>query len=240
MKKNLLFFVATVFAFLMATAGAYSQSLELLSSEPNLQGNPGAEVKSHLELKNTTTSDLNFKIRATKKNLPEGCTYYFCDLLLCNAPTTGDFLESVADNTLAADATTGEACYLGVNIGDESTGQIVITYSAYVSADTDDKVEYDITFDIISSVKDEIQVPLTAGPNPAGNYIVFNNMDQLSMYNTAIYVYDMNGKLVASEQHSSGNQTLTVNTMNYQNGTYFYSVVSNLEIVKSGAFIVNK
>jgi Secretion system C-terminal sorting domain len=238
MKKNLLFVLAAILLFAFSASASYSQSLELIDNEPHVAYTLEDEgIKSHLEFKNIGMDTVTFSVAVIVKQIQPGSMYYFCDLNACWPDKDIDF--STSGNVLAPDSTTGAACYVGFKHNGVS-GKNIFNYKVTNANDDSDSFDFDITFDFINGIEDEVQVPLVAAPNPASDFIVFSGFEKLSVLGTSLYVYDVEGNLVANELNINSNPTLTLNTMNYQNGTYYYSIVSGTSIIKSGAFIVNK
>jgi Secretion system C-terminal sorting domain len=238
MKRSINLTIAALLFLVFNSYSGYSQSFELLSKDTLvIYTLDDTTIEAHLEFKNTSMDTVKFIVEITIKEIQDGSKYYFCDFNTCWPPMDHD--KTSSGNSLAAGATTAKSFYVGFKHRGIS-GKNVFNYKVTNISDESDSFDFDITFDIASGIEDELQVPLLTAPNPASDFIVFSGFEKLSVLGTSLYVYDVQGNLVENELNINSNPTLTLNTMNYQNGTYYYSIVSGTSIIKSGAFVVNK
>ncbi len=85
---------------------------------------------------------------------------------------------------------------------------------------------------------DELKAGLHIYPNPANQYISFDNRDRDI---TGIVVTDLTGKVVMEEDYSSGSANLkSVNVSGLQNGIYLVTVFDNNGSAKSDRLIINR
>ncbi|HEU4716703.1 MAG TPA: T9SS type A sorting domain-containing protein [Bacteroidia bacterium] len=80
----------------------------------------------------------------------------------------------------------------------------------------------------VNNTADEVNL-FTATPNPANNSS-FINFNLKNAGDVTLNVTDVNGKVVYSENQANqaaGNHTIEVNTTDFANGVYFYTVTAN-------------
>lgn len=87
-------------------------------------------------------------------------------------------------------------------------------------------------------LNDEIQLasPVRVYPNPATSVI---NFEMDAFVGSQLSVYDLNGRVVASQMLSGGNNSVGIDNLN--NGIYFYDIQTSEGIsVSKGKFVVSK
>lgn len=126
---------------------------------------------------------------------------------------------------------TGDVCAVALGIGSASIGNAFADDAT--AADNSTCTAYTVT--AVTGIEDEVISEISAYPNP-----VVNSLTIALGNNTAesINIIDMTGRTVETIAVSNG--TETVDMSNYNNGVYFYQVVSNGVAIKTEKFIVAK
>lgn len=109
---------------------------------------------------------------------------------------------------------------------------VVFVSSSFTNANVNTELYIDdisFEFDYLS-VNSTERIKMNMYPNPATDYMVINPADQSEVYD--IMVYDMNGKLLKSAEHLTGDTQLSVSDL--AAGTYF------LKLKQSGNELVRK
>lgn len=105
-----------------------------------------------------------------------------------------------------------------------TNGNNVITYANY-------QLSVQVGVNEQSIAKKELDV----FPNPASDKINISGI----LTESYVFIFDVNGKLIEKGKLKKGNTT--INTSNYESGTYFYQVIAmNGKPLGSGKFMVSK
>ena len=93
--------------------------------------------------------------------------------------------------------------------------------------------EYD---KLLSLEKSSEKIVVSVYPNPTSEFITID-LGAFDTKETSIQFYQLDGKLIYTAKIT--NQKTTIDIKSLGSGTYFYSILSNQDIVKSGKIILN-
>lgn len=239
--KNLILF----FAALVLISHAFSQSFELYfegaALEPNaeitLSAHPysGLMVLDTLDVKNISdvTSEV-YCVRTIIENV-EGTDNSFC-WGSCYPPYVDTSAITV---TILPQHTSYE--FVGDHYPNGLTGEMKIKYTFYDSHDYGNQTSVFVNYDATSTGGlDEKTSPYTmseAYPNPA-NHLVSIDYDFTEIYSSSIVIYNLLGTVVEKIDVSGKEGRARINTSDYKEGIYFYSLLLNNEVISTQKLII--
>jgi photosystem II stability/assembly factor-like uncharacterized protein len=88
-----------------------------------------------------------------------------------------------------------------------------------------------------SSVYDKVveHSKINVYPNPANDYIIFDGKD---LNKSSIIVYDIQGKEIIDLKHVGSNNLYYLNTIQLNNGIYFYTILNSDGNIQKGKFVI--
>ncbi len=245
MKKTLQIMALFTFLMIFSFANSLSQSLELTGPENDpdiISCDPEDNmVESEPIVKNTTNSELNFRVSITPVHLVDGHKFSMCDMNTCY-PEYTEYFVTPQNNTLAAGASSGHSIYIYLSPnGVKGTTELKIRF--FNVDNVDDYVEYTVKF-AVGPIDVNNQQIVKFGleslmPNPANNFInlKFNSSNQL---NVNLKVYTENGSLVKSIVIPTQSSSYLMNTEDLQNGRYYFIMNKGTDKPEQGNFIISR
>ncbi len=241
--KKLLLLLVTVFIF----SGLFSQSLELYyegdpidsMTEITLTAHPdsGMMIIDTLDVKNISEVTLNvICVREIIENI-EGTVNSFCWGGLCYPP----FVDTSSNAaTIESQAMAYE--FSGDHDPNGFTGTTKVKYTFYNTENPDDYVAVIVNFDAVgsSSVSTfQEQLALSkAYPNPANNFVSVDYDIKGIKENSHIAFYNLLGSKVKEIELTESSGTLTINTSDFIEGIYFYSLMIGNEASQTQKLII--
>jgi hypothetical protein len=234
MKKVILFlFIAAIGTFAVKAQNGieiteYGQSVDL-SGDTLFVVAPSYDMFDvEMVVTNNTGSDVSWKIRRVRLDVPEGwadgCCWGHCtDPFggLCFSSGQMNFADYTMPNSANVAILDGECGKLKPQIdpNDFVSGQAHYRY--YVTADGSTYVDsIDVMVDFVASLQQQvIELPaMTIQPNPASDYAVINvtGIDGATMK-----IVDVLGNVIAKEAISG---TKKLDLTNFRNGVYFVMI----------------
>lgn len=177
---------------------------------------------------NASGSDIDMKFRRVILSSSATMTDQFCDNYLCY-PTSGNDWTTPASNTIAA----GDSSLMKPLLDFSAGGDIHLRY--YVLDVSDNKLDsVDFTISNTLSV-DEVDIAFSSYPNPANDnfYINFQGNEGV---NFGLVIYNVVGEEVMRKSLSNGTNKINVDALN--NGVYFYSIVTNDDVIETKKLVI--
>lgn len=190
----------------------------------------GYNVYMHVE--NTSGSTMDIKFRRVILNSTGGSfTDQLCDDFLCYNCSGTDWTSPQSISIDNADSTimkpvfnfsTGGSAEVRYYVLDAGNGDAIV-----------DSVDLHLTS--VLSVEEDINISLSAYPNPASDefFVNFNGNEGM---NFNLVVYNVIGEEVMHRNIVNGLNTITVADLN--NGVYFYSIVTNNDVIETKKLVV--
>ncbi len=239
MKKiiSTLFFIAMVFSV------AFTQNLEVYFEnellEPGQEITIGGEATSSaividaIDVKNITSTGMHVKCARTDIDIVPGTTNSFC-WGLCYPPTTDTSAVSVM---IDPDGIYDE--FSGDYYPDGNEGESTIKYTFFNEENPSDNVSIIVKYSTLVSVPDPLNFKLSAAyPNPANSFVKFDYDFNETPANSKVVIYDLLGSTVKEIGINNTFGSLKINTSDFKEGIYFYSLVVNNEPAKTQKLII--
>ncbi|MBD3636167.1 MAG: T9SS type A sorting domain-containing protein [Crocinitomicaceae bacterium] len=179
---------------------------------------------------NTSGVTQGYKFRRVIESQSATFTDQFCDDNLCYSCSGTDWVSPAPVTVVAGDSTLFKPIY---NFTDGGTA--TIKYYA-LDVNNGDQIIDSVTIQINSSVGiEEVDVSFTAYPNPvADNFFINFNGNEGLTFN--LVIYNLVGEEVLKSTLTNGTNKLSLASLN--NGVYFYSIVTNDDIIETKKIIV--
>jgi len=241
MKKLLL-----LIAFIGFTAYGFSQSMVFnLDGEPlengatiQVLGDPSTGLNIVAEFTVTNSSDKAISVGARKVindgDTITGTSNYFC-WGLCLPPFTYELSYGIMEA-----GTTSEEPFQADYMPNLIPGISIITYELWDENNTTDVTSVTVEFNASPAAIDEelSEVSFSAAyPNPANNHVSFDYNISGNKENK-VTVSNMLGQIIYETYLTKSAGTLNLNTVDFQEGIYFYTVTSGRELITAKKFIV--
>lgn len=245
MKKILL--LSLVFAGFTAN----SQSFEIKDDNNNVingqlvsitgSNAPFSTISGHAKVKNTSSQDLDVKVKRYELNVVPASQNYFCWFVCYGAITAGDkpLFPTVSDpqfnhfRTIEADSTDNSLAFYHKPEG--TTGTSLYRYVVFDGNNPNDSAYFDAEFVVgFDGVNELPTINTNHYPNPANNNLTITIDGKTSGLN--LIVTDLLGKTVANKSNLSGINNIDL--ANYNNGIYFYSITNSKGVLTTRKFIV--
>ncbi|MBK9192368.1 MAG: T9SS type A sorting domain-containing protein [Crocinitomicaceae bacterium] len=192
-------------------------------------------IYPHLIVENTSGGSLDLKWkRLILSSTQPGFTDQLCDNILCFNCTGNPWVRPTTIS-LADGATTTFQPKL--NTGGVTGGAHFRYYVTDGSGIYIDSV--DVVFNTTVGINENVKISYNAYPNPAGD--IFNIQLKVSANtgnNYQVKIFNLMGELVSQENLVVGLNVISTEEMT--NGIYFYSIVSNSNIIETRKLIIKK
>jgi hypothetical protein len=240
MKKILLSIVFA--AFILGTAFSQS-SFEIYFEdqllEPDQEITIGGEASSSaivldaIDVKNITSSSKAVKCAREDITIIPGTSNSFC-WGLCYPPTTDTSAVSVD-----IDAGGMYTEFSGDYYPDGNEGASTIKYTYFDELNPSDKISVLVVYSTLVGIDDPVDYKLSAAyPNPANNFVKFDyDISEISD-NSKVVIYNLLGSAVKEVRIDNSFGSLKINTSDFNEGIYFYSLVVNNEPTKTQKLII--
>jgi len=242
MKKSYL-----ILAFIIINASfAFSQNLQiyrngnLLNNNTvlNITGGTSELIKLPLHIKNTAIAIMNVKAKKIETSLVQGSENSFCFAGTCYSPTTLVSLNFVAISLNATD-TSFEADYNAYG----RSGTSSITYVFFNTANPSDSVSVIVNYTTSVGINDigKSEVYLSEiYPNPASDIISFSYSLPKQTSKAKITICNILGSGIANIDLNEMNGKKTVNTSDFKEGIYFYSLIVNDKVFYTKKLLIKR
>ena len=179
---------------------------------------------------NNTGSTVSWKFRRVILNSSTTFTDQFCDNNLCYSCSGTDYTTGDTVNVYDGDSTLMKPV---LNFSDGGTASIrYYVLDAY----NGDMVIDSVDVDVVSTVGiNEVEIAFSAYPNPAADNFFINFQGNEGMIFNLV-IYNLVGEEVLKRNISNGTNKISIDDLN--NGVYFYSIVTNNEILETKKLIV--
>lgn len=195
------------------------------------------ENKLHIDIANTTSSDMAIYVRKNVISATSGQQNSFC-IGSCYPPST---MESTESYPLTSNDTT-HAFYAEFSHGN-AVGQTVVEYTVFDRGNSENTSKITVTFNVTSGGTAVLQpthsISLTGFPNPAtSGYISFKVEGLNSLENNRIVIRNILGVTVKSIDANSN--LIRANIDDLPNGIYLYTLEQNGKNLATKRFLVRK
>jgi len=217
-----------------------AQSLQVLNAQANVSGDGSTTLEAHADIKNTSSTDKIVRCERTQVNTASGHQTYFC-WDECYAPPT-----SISGlDTIAPGATT--SIFISYLVPANTNGTSSVMYKFYDVNNPNDSVTQQFTYTI--SVPTSAEKTLTAKssheistayPNPAGNFTRIDYDLALSAKDAHVKIYNILGSEIRKIDLHARQGTINLDTENFTEGMYLYSLVVNSKTVSTRKFIIKR
>jgi len=231
---------------LFSVQHTFSQSFELLLPEdlPDHQyGMPEDPLlTSSPEIKNISGFTLYYKIGVAPVSLTPGHLFAVCDCDACYAPSDG-YYETPGACELLTDLTSG--AFLHIYLYPNNTeGISTLNVRFFNLDDSSDDLIYQAIFHVGGTDVNEPQViSLSLAdilPNPASDKIIIKNMKLNIQKSNILSIYNSAGILTETIALGRNMNEIILNTSDYTEGAYYYNIIVDGNIQKTGRFIISR
>lgn len=182
-----------------------------------------ATIYAHIFLKNISSSNLNVKLKYYVISQISGTEHTYC---------WGSCYPPPAPNPSSAyPVTKGDsALFDGEYIPHSLLGVTSIKYTFFDDANPNDSISVTISYHAtgvnIQDLIAEINFS-NAYPNPANAYTNFTYDIPKGINNATLIIYDILGSVITEQPITNEKGTLKINTTEYTEGIYFYSLITS-------------
>ena len=235
MKKIYLLLIVTSFF----AAKLNAQSFSLINLNNVLQGNTSSfQIEGTVDVVNNSGFDKNVMMFRKINNLAPGHESLFCWGINCygSATDTSVYFEAMpSGGTSLARADLNTWNFPGVSY---------VTYCWYDSDDPSDSVCLEFTYNILptgiaehsNTSSDFVSLP---HPNPAdGSTVIIYHLKNQDA-DSKIVFYNVIGSKVLEVKLEGSKQNMQVNTSSFQEGVYYYSLISAGKAISTNKLIVS-
>jgi len=242
MKKIVL--LSTLFSFVAAMV--FAQSLSLLHEGTVLE--PNEEVTVHgpandtemiieLDVTNNGGAALDVLVKKVENYVVTGSENTFCWAGLCYAP----FVYVSPNSVNIGAGVTHENDFSGHYNPWSNPGESSISYVFYDANNVNDSVMVNVIFTTATNgYEDNLITEFSISdpyPNPASSYVKFD-YDFANVGNSSLRIYSLVGSLVREISITNNSGSLQVNTIDLEEGFYFYRLSNGAAELKTGKFVV--
>ncbi len=230
-----------------ATLTVNGQNIKLLyneedvsNSEITVEGTPSRDMKVIINISNTSSSDIQVKIKKRVIENIEGSENTFC-LGECFSPTVE---ESPNPFTIGAGQTTTSSDFYVEFYPQGNSGNAKISYEVFNISDEDDKASITINFSIQegTGITPQTLVPsIFAYPNPVeSNVLNISYSRNILNSDAKITVKNIVGVTLLERKIQQENGNVSFDVSSLANGIYLYSVEQDGKILATKKLLVNK
>lgn len=239
MKKSLL----TLLVAILASTGLNAQTLTLSDTHGDPIPNesridiPASQVNTYIHVTNTSGSAVSARVTKYHDNLQPGD-----EIMLCWGGQCYPHPEMIVPPldrdpvTIEAGATDEEFDITYFASGTE-VSEYTVTF--YYEENPDDTTTIYVNWhpDGISEIN-TTEGSLAAYPNPASDYVTIE-VNTENTLNSEIVLFNVLGKEVYKQELTDNHETLQINTANWANGVYYYTLISNSQKITTQKLIIN-
>jgi len=239
MKKS---FLLTFILLFIVTSFVFAQNLRIYNNDTllanntvlNITGSNSQTIVQYLLVKNISNTAINVKVKKIYNSIVSGSENTFC-FGVCYDPMT--FLSDavlIAPNAVDSGFSADYNAHGG-------GGTSSITYVFFNTANTSDSASVILNFTTTVGVNNIAVSDVyfsEAYPNPASNNISFNYTLPKQALTAKIAISNILGVKVADVEISDLSVQKSINTANFKDGIYFYSLIVNDKIFKTRKIII--
>lgn len=245
MKKFTLLFASILIIF-----NVHAQVIVLDDEENNVSndtihvaGDPGADViKVNIAFSNQTEQKAFVFVRKHEIEIAEGSSVAFCWNDFCFSPAVTEVEDPIA---LEPGEQSGENDFYTEIYPQNTEGTSTVQYEFYSDRDDFEAVFVTVIFEIGQNTS--TNDPFSAGnynlsspyPNPASNFTNINYNIPAANGATELVIRNLVGKMVYKTPLDIASNKLRINTSNFSNGIYIYSLVHNGQTIESRRLMVS-
>ncbi len=240
MKKSVLILLCLV----VTTSLIFAQNLQIFhngilltpNEVINLTGGSSELMLLPLDIKNTSNSTMDVKIKKIQHSLLTDSENSFCFAGSCYSPSTLISLSAAAIFVNGVD-TSFEADYNAYG----GSGVSTITYVFFNTANVNDSVSVVVNYSTSLGINDFAKSDVhfsDAFPNPASNNVSFTYALPKQIATAKIAIRNLLGSMVTEVELNEQNGKKTINTGNLKDGIYFYSLIVNDKVFYTRKLIV--
>jgi len=233
-----LFVCATVFTFAQSLSLSHEGTVLDPNEELTVTGPANnTEMIIELDVTNTSGTAMDVLVKKVENYVVAGSENTFCWAGLCYAP----FVYVSPNSVNIGAGVTHTDDFSGHYNPWSNAGESSISYVFYDAANINDSIMVTVFFttgtigyaeNLIADFN--ISDPY---PNPASSYVKFD-YDLSEVGNTSIKIYSLVGSLVREIKLTNNSGTLQVNTVDLEEGFYFYKLTNGSNEYKTGKFVV--
>lgn len=220
MKKIILIAIFSLFA----SSSLFAQSLELVSYDDVVTGDPSEELNSFAVVKNISNESKKIMIRIITQQAAEGHEIAMCwgqCFFVTESDITFDPSKILDPGALSEEGYQG---YHTSCTPYDYEGQSIVRIIFFVEGNPTDNVEYTVTFNAtLSDISEEdFEENINIFPNPAQDVLTIENNNEAAQIAD---IYDNNGNIVIKGIRL--NSLETVNTQMLPVGAYYLRLREN-------------
>ena len=238
MKRLLLLFV-----LIMGVGFAFAQSAEIVDPTSVVTGDADeTDIEVHWDVINSSSEEVTYRARRIMGDEVSGTTNRFCWGPICYQPEND---ESSTNESLLVVLAAGESTstFTGYYNPNGNAGCTEVTYCFFDHFNEADEVCHMVTFAVECEVSVDEYVATEGemsqvGPNPlqgSGSFTYsLNKVDT----DSKVVFYNMVGEVVKEVQLNNPQGMVVVNSADFAQGVYFYSLVSSNEVISTKKMVV--
>jgi len=217
----------------------YSED-EVSNSEITVEGTPSRDLKVVINISNTSSSDIQIKIKKRVIEDIEGSANTFC-LGECFSPTVE---ESPNPFTIGAGQTTTSSDFYVEFYPQGNSGTAKIMYEVFNVNDEEDMASVTINFSIqegTSISEQTLNTSIFAYPNPVeSNVLNISYSKNIQNFDSKITVKNIVGVTLIERKIQQKNGNVSFDVSSLANGIYLYSIERNGKVLVTKKLIVNQ
>jgi len=227
MKKLLLLGLLSLIVVL-----SFGQSLQLRKTTGEIISNGDAvhvyadtsvaTVYGHISVKNISSSNLNVKVKYYMIYQVPGTEHTYC---------WGTCYPPPGPNPSGSQAVAkgDSATFDGEHIPHAIFGTTTVKYTFFDDANPNDSISVTVSYHVtgvdIEDLTSKIEFS-NAYPNPANSYTNFTYDIPNGINNATLIIYDILGSVITTQEIVNKKGTLKINTSEFTEGIYFYSLIT--------------
>lgn len=241
MKKIIL----TTFLLVTFVLTGFAQSLQLSHNqvdlangeELNIYGDSSnsTTIYAHIDVRNTTTADVDIKVKKVELSLVSGSENFFC-WGQCYTPAT--YVSPVSVTVASKATSTG---FDGEYMPKGNLGTSKVMYVFFVDGNANDSAAVIVNY-VATPVgidSENFQVELSdAFPNPAHDKVSFKYELPAEVSSAKVIIRNMIGSVVREAALSKQNKEVSINTADLNEGVYFYSFLLDDKIYVTKKLVI--
>ena len=228
---------------IVLTSPSFSQSAGLIEPMDVVYGGVDeTDITALWDVINTSSETVSFRARRSVIDEVPGSDNRFCWGPICYEPTDNmSFEEEVFLVILEPDSIS--STFKGYYNANGNAGCTVVTYCFFDLEDTSDEICHTVTFAadcVVDVEEEEISEEQLGqiGPNPLEGVGTFTySLNDIDV-DSKIVFYNMVGEQVKEVSLTNPHGMVVVNSADFTNGVYFYSLVSKGQIVSTKKLVV--
>lgn len=228
MRKLLLSFISLLSLNLMAQS-----SLVLENLQTGNWGSVAQDIEVHAHVRNNSDGTKRYMVAREILQSQGNAQHFFC-WTQCYPPAT-----DTSDTYIQLNAGESTNLFKAYYRPNGNTGVGIARYTFYNTSDPSDSLKITVSFDAYPLGTEQVKVSteISAFPNPANEFFALNY--QLpDTRNYTIEIQNLLGKIVQTVVPETAKGSIAINTRDFTEGLYFYTLKQNGKMIRSGRMVV--